>query len=110
MRWMPGDPDPWFGKAPARPQRPSTQLAAARAQFQAALEGLAGERIEELTRSIHRSRSLRDLWHLRTWIYTEVARAFSQFEAERRLDVINVFLHTHAGMSLRAMNESATQH
>ncbi|MBB4844055.1 hypothetical protein HNP55_002591 [Paucibacter oligotrophus] len=91
LRWMPGDADPWAGKpVPARNPGLQNNLAAARAQFQASMQGLSGDSIDELRRSVQRSRSLRDLWHLRTWLYTEVARAFSQQEAERRLQQLNL--------------------
>jgi len=82
LRWMPGDSDPWGAHS-----QPAllNDLPAARSEFQACLHGLAGESVEELQRSIRRSRSLRDLWHLRTWLYTEVARAHNQHEAEQRL-------------------------
>jgi len=90
LRLMPGEPDPWAGKA-SEPRRHLllNNLAAARAQFQACMQGLSGDNIDELQRSVQRSRSLRDLWHLRTWLYTEVARSFSQQEAERRLQALN---------------------
>lgn len=90
LRWIPGDADPWAGKpGPARGPGLLNNLAAARAQFQASMQGLSGDSIDELQRSVQRSRSLRDLWYLRTWLYTEVARAFSQQEAERRLQALN---------------------
>jgi len=90
LRWMPGEADPWAGKpSPTRGPGLLNNLTAARAQFQACMQGLSGDTIDELQRSVQRSRSLRDLWHLRTWLYTEVARAFSQQEAERRLQELN---------------------
>lgn len=90
LRWMPGEPDPWAGKSvQPRSHVLLNNLSAARAQFQACMQGLSGDNIEELQRSVQRSRSLRDLWHLRTWLYTEVARTFSQQEAERRLQQLN---------------------
>jgi len=81
LRLIPGDAEPqptFFNNMPA-----------ARAGFEACLAGLHGDSIDELMLSVRRSRSLRDLWHLRTWVYTEVARAFSQHEAEARLAVLN---------------------
>jgi len=88
LRLMPGDPDPWGGRPAPKPLL-QNNVPAARAEFEACLNGLHGESIEELMRSIRRSRSLRDLWHLRTWLYTEVARAYSQREAEQRLALLN---------------------
>lgn len=86
LRLIPGEPDPWGGAATRQPPlQVNHNFPAARAAFRASLTDLEGESIEELQRSIRRSRSLGDLWHLRTWLYTEVARAHSQQEAERRL-------------------------
>lgn len=87
LRLMPGESDPWGGKAF---RQPNGRLPAVRADFQACLTGLQGDSVEDLQRSIRRSRCLRDLWHLRTWLYTEIARAHSQHEAEQRLAVLNL--------------------
>ena len=82
LRLIPGDTDPAGGQ-----QRQSSRkhLVQARAAF---LRGLADVQTElslPLQTAIRRSRTLRDLWHLRTAVYTEVARSHSQYEAERRL-------------------------
>ena len=42
-----------------------------------------------MRRHIVHARHPQDLWHLRTAIYTEVARAFDQAEAEARLLMLN---------------------
>ena len=47
------------------------------------------ERVNALRRHIVHARHPQDLWHLRTAIYTEVARAFDQAEAEARLLMLN---------------------
>ncbi|WP_077037408.1 hypothetical protein [Pelomonas sp. KK5] len=60
-------------------------LPMAKAEFEASLQGLQGEQVELLAGTIRKCRQLDDLWHLRTWLYNEIARQFSQFEAERRL-------------------------
>ncbi|MCV2357247.1 hypothetical protein LNV09_24140 [Paucibacter sp. B2R-40] len=79
----------------------------ARAAFEACLNGLHSSDIEELQRSIQRSRSLRDLWHLRTWLYTEVARAFSQAEAELRLSRLNAHFQFGASFGFSGQTQSA---
>lgn len=88
LRWMPGETDPWGARAQTKP---ASELPAARAEFEACLADLPGESVTELLRSIRRSRSLRDLWHLRTWLYTEVARAHSQQQAEQTLARLKPF-------------------
>lgn len=75
-----GDP-----AAPAAGPAAADALPVARAQFEASLEGLQGEDADTLAQMIGRSRSLDDLWHLRTRLYNEIARQFSQYEAEQRL-------------------------
>ncbi|MCV2371201.1 hypothetical protein [Roseateles oligotrophus] len=79
----------------------------ARAAFEACLKGLHSDNIEELQRSIQRSRSLRDLWHLRTWLYTEVARAYSQAEAELRLNRLNAHFQFGASFGFNGQTQVA---
>lgn len=88
LRWMPGETQALVGAMPCQSVT-LNDVPTARAAFEACLRGLHAADIEELQRSIRRSRSLRDLWHLRTWLYTEVARTFSQSEAELRLNRLN---------------------
>lgn len=45
-------------------------------------------RLEAVLRHIVHSRQPQDLWHLRALVYTEVARARSQGEAERRMALL----------------------
>jgi hypothetical protein len=47
------------------------------------------ERVAALLRHIVHARHPQDLWHLRTAIYTEVARSIDQAEAEARLIALN---------------------
>jgi len=101
LRWIPVDSEAVSAKSAAKAagkaQRPN--MPAARAAFMAALLGAHGETVDELRQSIQRSRSARDLWHLRTWLYTEVARAHSQGEAEQRLASLAAILPPqHAGL------------
>ncbi|OYU27046.1 MAG: hypothetical protein CFE41_12700 [Burkholderiales bacterium PBB2] len=116
LRWMPGDSDPWGASQPPSPAS-TENLAKARAEFQACMAGLYSppadssaepdtpppvDSVRELQRSIRRARSLRDLWHLRTWLYTEVARQFSQHEAEQRLQRLDALFQGKASQALNA--------
>lgn len=87
LRWLPREAEPW-GDTPAQARARCAQLLPQlRADFEASLCDVPAA--EELRRSIKRGRSLDDFWHLRGWLYTEVARALSQREAELRLAHIN---------------------
>lgn len=79
LRWLPGEADPWgAGSKPA-----TTPVPRVREDFLACLEGLAG--VDDLQRSIATAQSMREFWHLRGRLYTAIARAYSQAEAEARL-------------------------
>ena len=88
MRLWPGDN--------RRPQASARAMAKLRSAFRASVEDLAkasdpasAERVGALLRHVVHARHPQDLWHLRTAIYTEVARAFDQKEAEARLIALN---------------------
>ncbi|PND37011.1 hypothetical protein C1O66_05325 [Paucibacter aquatile] len=119
LRWIPGDSDPWGASQPPSPAA-SQNLASARAEFQACMAGLYSppaasgaepgtppqvDSVRELQRSIRRARSLRDLWHLRTWLYTEVARQFSQHEAEQRLQRLDALFQGGSSQPLNAKQQ-----
>ena len=78
-------------RRPADAETPGQQLQAACVAFEASLEGLQGEAIDALRQRIRRSCSLSDLWHLRGGLFTALARAYSQRDAERQL----ALLHHH---------------
>lgn len=83
LRWLPaGEASPWH----ARAQDPAL-LPLLRREFEACLADVP--ETEELRRSIRRARRVDDFWHLRGSLYTEVARALSQREAEARLIRLN---------------------
>lgn len=94
LRLIPGDADP--ASAQARPGS-RNHLVRARAEFLRGLGDVQSELAEPLQTAIRRSRSLRDLWHLRTAVYTEVARSHSQYEAERRLAQMDRFFEPASG-------------
>jgi hypothetical protein len=52
-----------------------------------------------LRERVERARSLRELWHLRMAIYTAIATAFDQSEAERRLARLNRHFPTRSPRS-----------
>ena len=87
FRWVPGESGSQARITP-RQQALINNVPAAKAEFEASLGGLQGPVVEELQQSIRRAREMRDLWHLRTWLYNEVARQFSQREAEQRLALL----------------------
>lgn len=87
MRWLPGEGPAWEDAEALARRRCAKLLPQVRAEFEASLNGVADA--EELLRSIRCGRSLDDLWHLRAWLYTAVARAHSQREAETRLARLN---------------------
>jgi hypothetical protein len=82
LRWLPGENTPWH----ARAEDPAL-LPLLRREFERCLGGVDAP--EELVRSIQRARRVDDFWHLRGWLYTEVARAHDQREAEMRLAGLN---------------------
>lgn len=91
----------WPGEG-RRPQASARAMAKLRSAFRASVADLADvaeaeditdvdtrERVRALLRHIVHARHPQDLWHLRTAIYTEVARAYDQAEAEARLIALN---------------------
>lgn len=67
------------------------------AQAQTCGDADAEQRLSSLMRHIVHARHPQDLWHLRTAVYTEVARTFDQGEAERRLETLNLALSRSRG-------------
>ena len=96
LRLIPGEPDPWGGQQQERHSN-RQHLVRARAEFLRGLTDVQSEIALPLQTAIRRSRTLRDLWHLRTAVYTEVARSHSQYEAERRLAQLDRFFEPQSG-------------
>lgn len=69
----------------------SDALPRARQAFERCLEGLQEPGFTAQRRGIRHACNLYDLWHLRTGLYNEISRQFSQREAEARLAT----LHQH---------------
>jgi hypothetical protein len=76
-----------------------TPLDKARAEFVTAMEGLVDLDTSDLLRRAQHARSLRELWHLRSELYTLIARRMSQPEADCRLARVNQHFPTRAARS-----------
>lgn len=75
--------------APAQAGHPINRLPNVRAEFIEALSDAAGDDADTLRNRIALSRSLRELWHLRTDVYRVVGVARSQSVAQERLSRLN---------------------
>ncbi len=73
-----------------------TPLERARSEFVSALNGLLETDDNDLLRRAQHARSLRELWHLRSELYTMIARRVSQAEADLRLARVNQYFPTRA--------------
>lgn len=76
---------PWLPE----PARPVNRLAMVKNEFTDTLSDLNPDEVHRLLDQIDRARSLREMWHLRSSVFGEVAMARSQAEAERRLSRLN---------------------
>jgi hypothetical protein len=81
-RWL-----PWASAAAAA--YPVGSLPAARSEFDAALADIATQHAEFLRHRIGRTRSMRELWHLRLEIFGLIAVQHSEAEAAQRLALLN---------------------
>lgn len=86
---------PWLPE----PARPVNRLALVKQEFHDSLSDVPGELAHDLIDRIERARSLREMWHLRSSLYGEVAMALDQGEAERRLARLNRHFPTRAPRS-----------
>ena len=84
-----------------------TPLERARSEFVAALEGLGEADHNGLLKRAQHARSLRELWHLRSELYTLIARRVSQIEADARLSRVNQHFPTRAQRSSTPSPETA---
>lgn len=64
-------------------------LARIKREFADATTDLSGDRADELIDRLHGARSLRELWHLRTQVFSLVSLQHSQHEADVRLARLN---------------------
>ena len=100
LRWLVG------GDADVAPAL-RTPLERARSEFVAALEGLAEVDPNGLLQRAQHARSLRELWHLRSELYTLIARRSSQVEADARLARVNQHFPTRAQRTGTHASETA---
>ena len=84
-----------------------TPLEKARSEFVAALDGLAEHDHHGLLKRAQHARSLRELWHLRSELYTLIARRASQVEADARLARVNQHFPTRAQRTSTPATEPA---
>jgi hypothetical protein len=91
----------WVTRADAR-QAPGlrTPLERARAEFVGATDGFATLESDDLVRRAQHARSMRELWHLRSELYTLIARCASQHEADARLARVNQHFPTRTQRSV----------
>jgi hypothetical protein len=99
LRWLVG------GDVQAAPAL-RTPLERARSEFVAAMTGLTELDPNDLLRRAQHARSLRELWHLRSELYTLIARRVSQPEADARLARVNQHFPTRAQRAGMAPPES----
>jgi hypothetical protein len=103
LRWLTG------ADAQAVPAR-RTPLEKARSEFVAAMNGLFDVDHQDLLKRAQHARSLRELWHLRSELYTLIARRMSQFEADARLARVNLHFPTRAQRTSMPVSEIADVH
>ena len=89
---------PWLPEQ----SRPVNRLALAKTEFRDSLCDLDTLPAQHLLDRIERARSLREMWHLRSSLYGEVAITLNQTEAERRLSRLNRHFPTRATRNAQA--------
>jgi hypothetical protein len=103
LRWLVG------GNVEAVPAL-RTPLEKARSEFVAAMDGLTEVDHNMLLKRAQHARSLRELWHLRSELYTLVARRISQCEADGRLARVNQHFPSRAQRTSMPASEIADVH
>jgi hypothetical protein len=78
---------------------PLNRLPLVRTEFLATLQDVASEGAAALRGRIHQAHSLRELWHLRSDVYSVLGRAHSQALAEERVSQLNRHFPTRAPRS-----------
>lgn len=85
--------------APQDASPPLNRLPGVRTEFMAALADIATDEADRLRLRIHEAKSLRELWHARSELFSVVGVAHSQTEAEQRLLLLNRHFPTRAPRS-----------
>ena len=78
------------------PQKPVNRLATVKQEFREASDDVPASLLHGLDERIEGARSLRELWHLRSPLYSAVAIGLNQSEADRRLLHLNRHFPTRA--------------
>lgn len=84
----PAELNEWPAGSPTHPPAPSP-MAEVRPAFAQALVDLDTEAAQALRNRIARARSPRELWHLRTAVYTLIATQLNESQAQSRMDTLN---------------------
>jgi hypothetical protein len=82
--------------APQEAAPPLNRLPIVRAEFLATLADVASGDVDALRNRIEGAHSLRDLWHLRSDVFSTLGVALSQSQAEERLGRLNRHFPTRA--------------
>jgi len=82
--------------APQDAAPPLNRLPLVRAEFLATLTDVASLEVQALRERIESAHSLRDLWHLRSEVFSTLGVALSQTQAEERLAKLNRHFPTRA--------------
>lgn len=85
--------------APQDAAPPINRLPGVQQDFLAALSDVPGDKALVLRAAVERSRSLRELWHLRAEVYNTLGLAHSEQVAEQRLQRLNRHFPTRAPRS-----------
>jgi hypothetical protein len=85
--------------APQQAAPPLNRLPVVRTEFLATLQDVAGAAAAALRGRIHQAHSLRELWHLRSDVYSVLGLAHSQALAEQRVSQLNRHFPTRAPRS-----------
>jgi hypothetical protein len=85
--------------APQDASPPLNRLPGVRSEFLGTLADIHSESADALRWRIQNARSLRDLWHLRSEVYSVVGVALSESQAEQRVTLLNRHFPTKAARS-----------
>ncbi len=87
---------------PVHSAPPPNRLGQVKREFGTSLADVDGVDADQLRWRVQHAQSLRELWHLRSDLYSTIAVAHSQGEADARLKLINQHFPSRAPRSLLA--------
>jgi hypothetical protein len=91
-----------LGPGPVEPAPPPNRLGLVKREIGTWLADVDGEHADQLRWRAQHAQSLRELWHLRSDLYSTISVAHSQSEADARLKLINQHFPTRAPRPLFA--------